>query len=368
MVRERELPDYGDAIYPVSVACQKREAGRRVALLRCTQNEDLKEKSREVLSLLGGLGSVIEEGDRVFVKVNGTMARPRSDGAVVDVRVLWAVVEEAYAAGSSEVAVGDAAVLEQGGTLHIFEHLGYKEMAESTGARLIDLNLPPFARVRVPGGGLAYRSLLVREELRAYDVVLNVAKMKNHSAGGVTLGLKNMFGMTPMNPIMGFTKNSFHGTVPEKELVEDTPQDELARQYASEFLRSRPSGQSHDKLARAIVDHNLTFPSSLVVIDGVIGMEGDGPWNGEPIQANVLVAGCDLLATDVVAAHLMGYDPECIPLFWYASEAGLGELDLSSVQLVGDDLEKLSVPFKRHAGFDAWSREWLRARQIRSPE
>jgi hypothetical protein len=67
MARERELPDYGDDIYPVSVACQKRDVGRHVALLRCTDNDDVKEKSREVLSLLGGLGSVIKEGDRVFV-------------------------------------------------------------------------------------------------------------------------------------------------------------------------------------------------------------------------------------------------------------------------------------------------------------
>jgi uncharacterized protein (DUF362 family) len=276
--------------------------------------------------------------------------------------VLWAVVEAACVAGATEVAVGDAAVLEHGGTLPIFRQLGYGEIAEATGARLIDLNLPPFARVRVPGGGLAYRSLLVREELRAFDVMLNVAKMKNHSAAGVTLGLKNMFGMTPMNPIMGFTKNSFHGDVPEEELVGSTPPDTLARQYVRKFLQGRPSGHSNDKLARAIVDHNLIFPSSLVVIDGVIGMEGQGPWNGDAIQSNVLVAGYDLVATDMVAAQLMGYAPEGIPLFHYAVQAGLGELDLEGIELVGSDFESVKVGFKRHAGFDSWAEEWLSGR------
>jgi len=359
---ERELLDYGADIFPVSVACQKREGGRKVALLRCTEDEDIRGRTREVLSLLGGIKAVVQEGDKVFIKVNGTMARPKSDGAVVDARVLWAVVEEAYAAGAAEVAVGDAAVLEQGGTLPIFQQLSYGEIAEATGARLIDLNLPPFARVMVPGGGLAYRSLLVREELRAFDVMLNVAKMKNHSAGGVTLGLKNMFGMTPMNPIMGFTKNSFHGEVPEEELVKSTPRDGLAREYVSEFLQGRPSGHSNDKLARAIVDHNLIFPSSLVVIDGVIGMEGQGPWSGDPIKSNVLVAGHNLVATDVVAARLMGYVPEEIPLFHYAVQAGLGELDFEGIELVGDDFEGLKVEFKRHAGFDSWAAEWLSER------
>jgi len=360
---DRGLPEYAPRAFPVSVACQKREVGRKVALLGCTEDENLRSRTQEVLSLLGGLKAVVQRGDKVLIKVNGTMARPKCDGAVVDAEVLWGVVEEATAAGAAEVAIGDAAVLDQGGTLSVFRQLGYQEMAEATGARLMDLNLPPFARALVPGGGLAHRSLLIREELRAFEVVLNVAKMKNHTAAGVTLGLKNMFGMTPMNPIMGFTKGSFHGGVPEEELVRSTPQDKLAREYAREFLRRRPSGHSNDKLARAIVDHNLIFPSSLVVIDGVIGMEGQGPWSGDAIQSNVLMAGYDLVATDVVGARLMGYVPEEIPLFHYAVQAGLGELDFGGIELVGDDFEDLRMEFKRDAGFDAWAEEWLTERK-----
>ena len=363
MSTERGLPDYAPAVLPVSVACQKREVGRKVALLRCAEDEDLRARTREAITFLGGMKAVVREGDKVFVKVNGTMAKPKSDGAVVDAPVLWGVVEEAYAAGAAEVVIGDAAMLDQGGTLPIFQRLGYQEVAEATEARLIDLNLPPFARVMVPGGGFAYRSLLIREELRAFDVVLNVPKMKNHSAAGVTLGLKNMFGMTPMNPIMGFTKVSFHGEVPEEELVQSTPRERLARQYAREFLEGRPSGQSNGKLARAIVDHNLVFPSSLVVIDGVIGMEGQGPWGGDPIKSNVLVAGYDLVATDVVAARVMGYIPEEIPLFYYAVQAGLGNLDFESIELVGDAFEDLKMEFKRNPDFDSWAEEWLRDRK-----
>jgi uncharacterized protein (DUF362 family) len=358
-----ELPDFAAEIFPVSAACQKREGGRKVALLQCREDEDRRGRTAEALSLLGGVNAVVREGDRVFIKVNGTMARPKSDGAVVDPGVLWAVVEGAAGAGAAEVAIGDAAVVQQGGTLPIFQQLGYQEIAEATGARLLDLNLPPFARVTVPGGGLAHRSLLVREDLRAFDVVLNVAKMKTHVAAGVTLGLKNMFGMTPMNPVMGFTKGTFHGDVPEEELVRSTPPHQLAREYAGQFLEGRPSGHSDDKLARSIVDHNLIFPSSLVVIDGVIGMEGPGPWNGDPIRSNVLVAGYDLVATDVVAARLMGFAPEMIPLFHYAVQAGLGELDFEGIELVGDGFEDLMVEFKRDARFDSWANQWLGERQ-----
>ena len=356
------LPDYTLQVHPVSVACRKREAGRAVALLRCTKDEDLRARTREIIALLGGMEAVIRKGDKVFIKVNGTLPRPREDGAVVDAQVLWAVVEEAYAAGAAQVAIGDAAVMDKGGTLAVFEQLGYGEVAQATGANLIDLNMPPFARATVPGGGLAYRSLLVREELRAFDVILNVSKMKNHVASGVTLGLKNMFGMTPMNPIMGYSKASFHGELPEGELAQSTPGDKLARQYVGEFLKGRPSGSSNDKLARAIIDHNLVFPSSLVIIDGVVAMEGKGPWEGDPVEANVLVAGYDLVATDVVAARLMGYVPEQIPLFHYAVQVGLGALGFEQIELVGDASEGLERSFVRYPDFDVWAAEWLQDR------
>ena len=364
MTMTRTLPDYAPEILAVSVACQKREVGRRVAVLRCTEDEDLKARTRELIALLGGMEPVIRGGDKVFVKVNGTMAKPKGEGAVVDPQVLWAVIEEAYAAGAAEVAFGDAAVLDQGGTLSIFEQIGYQEVAQATGARIIDLNMPPYARVTVPGGGLAHRSLLVHEELRAFDVVLNVPKLKNHVCTGVTLGLKNMFGMTPMNPVMGFTKSSFHGDVPEGELVLSTPREKLARQYAGEFLKERPSGRSNDKLVRAIVDHNLVFPTSLVVVDGVIGMQGNGPWSGDPVRANVLVAGYDLVATDVVATRLMGYVPEENPQFHYAVQAGLGDMDFESIELVGDNFQNAVVAFERNPDYEAWVEEWLKDREI----
>jgi uncharacterized protein (DUF362 family) len=269
------------------------------------------------------------------------------------------VIEEAQAAGASDVAFGDAAVLGQGGTLPIFQQLGYDEVARTTGARMIDLNMPPFARVPVPDGGLAYRSLLVHEELRAFDVVLNVPKMKTHGCTGVTLGLKNIFGMTPMNPVMGFTKASFHGEVPERGLVESTPRDKLAREYAGEYLEGRPDTRDNDKLCRVIVDHNLVFPSALVVIDGVIGMQGKGPWSGDPIESQVLVAGYDLIATDVLAARLMGHTPEEMPLFIHAAKAGLGDLDWTSIERVGDAYADLAMPYAHSPDHDAWAERWL---------
>ena len=168
-----------------------------------------------------------------------------------------------------------------------------------------------------------------------------------------------------MKPIVDRLEETYGDELTIVRVDIDRPAGEkLAREYAGEFLKGRPPGQSNDKLIRAIVDHNLVFPSSLVVVDGVIGMEGQGPWSGDPIKANLLVAGYDLVATDAVAARLMGHDaPEEMPLFRYAAQAGLGDPDVKSVELVGDAFEDLSVAFKRHSGYEAWAEEWLMDRE-----
>jgi uncharacterized protein (DUF362 family) len=83
------------------------------------------------------------------------------------------------------------------------------------------------------------------------------------------------------------------------------------------------------------------------VVDGVIGMEGEGPWHGRPIESNMLLAGYDVLATDVVGARLMGYDASEVGKFEYARQKGVGESDLSRIEVVGEPVEKLRRRFIR---------------------
>ena len=94
-------------------------------------------------------------------------------------------------------------------------------------------------------------------------------------------------------------------------------------------------------------------------------MEGQGPWQGDPVESNVLLAGYDLVTTDVVAVRLMGYTPEEIPLFRYAVQAGLGILDIATIKLVGDKYEDPRVEFKHNTGFDSWAERW--AKDKRTP-
>ncbi len=118
------------------------------------------------------------------------------------------------------------------------------------------------------------------------------------------------------------------------------------------FNRTSPAGPgglpaNRDKLWRVIVDMACLFPVALTVVDGVIAMEGEGPWRGRPIEANMLLAGYNVASTDAVGASLMGYDASEVGKFKYALQKGLGKLDLARIEVVGEEMEDLRRAFVR---------------------
>jgi uncharacterized protein (DUF362 family) len=136
--------------------------------------------------------------------------------------------------------------------------------------------------------------------------IVNAAKMKTHTDTGVTLGMKNMFGMLPEK-----SKFKYH-------------------------LRD---------ISKVIVDVNSVVKADLTVIDGLVAMEGSGPVHGRPIKMGLIVAGRDPVATDAVAARAMGFDPYSIGHIRRAAEKGIGVIE--GVEVVGESVESVLRPFKR---------------------
>ena len=89
----------------------------------------------------------------------------------------------------------------------------------------------------------------------------------------------------------------------------------------------------------------------LSVIDGRMGMEGDGPGDGQPVKLNLALAGRDSLAADVVAAHLMAFSLGQIGYLWYGAQQGLGVGNLGETAVVGDSLADCRGPFRPHRTF-----------------
>jgi len=130
--------------------------------------------------------------------------------------------------------------------------------------------------------------------------------MKTHHWAGVSLSLKNMFGVVP-GVKYGWPKNLLH---------QNGVSGSIAALYAS-------------------------FPFDFAIVDGVVGMEGDGPLFGDPVPSGVLVMGRDGVAVDATGARLMGFDPGEIEHLAFMAWVGLGLTEVDRLSLRGANLSEL---------------------------
>ena len=171
-------------------------------------------------------------------------------------------------------------------------------------------NQAPFAEYEVPGGGYMFQRYTLSSCFRDADEVVSIAKMKNHLFMGVTLCMKNLFGLTPNRPPEGRVRTYFHHAIRLSYVLPD-----LAR---------------------------ITNPC-LNIVDALTGQWGR-EWDGEGRVGDAMIAGDQIVATDAVGAHLMGHDPMSdwpTPPFrrdrnhlLVAAQGGFGSVDLDDIDLV----------------------------------
>ena len=143
------------------------------------------------------------------------------------------------------------------------------------------------------------------------DLIVSLAKMKTHHWAGATLSMKNFFGLVP-GSIYGWPKNELH------QIGIPTAINELTRVFG---------------------------PKSFAIVDGIIGMEGNGPIQGTPRFAGVLVMGQDLVAVDATCCRLMGIDPDRVAYLQMAS-GKLGVTKEANIDQRGEALKGLRTDFK----------------------
>ena len=265
----------------------------------------------------GDLETTVEDGLRevgaslagrsVLLKPNLVEYDP---GTVIntDPRLVAATVLAVRRLGASSVLVAEGPGHRRD-TPFVVSASGLGERLGEVGARFVDLNLAPVTRVPLHSRYTDLGDLWLPAPVVEADVVISMPKMKTHHWAGATLSMKNCFGCVP-GRIYGWPKNVLH--------------------WAG--------------LQEAIVDVASAVRPELQIVDGIVGMEGNGPIDGTPVQAGVLVFGIDPVATDSTAALVMGLDPAGI---WHVSEAGrfLGQSDLEQVVQVGEDPERSMTSF-----------------------
>jgi len=264
---------------------------------------------------VGSLDTIISEGQTVLIKPNLAFQAPPESHAVVDPRVVEAVV--AYVkenSRASKVSVGDnpSLGLHVGRARPAFDVSGMEAAARRGGAdEVIYFDETETVEVNIPGAKVFKKAMVFRPFLDA-DVVINLPKMKVHLAGTVTLGLKNWNGIIP---------------------------------------NVHPSGQQQGahsiELGQKMADLYRVRKADLTIVDAIIGMEGQGPHAGTPTEMNLIIAGTDTVATDAVAAYIMGFEPVEIPAIRCAATDELGVMDLAKIEVVGETVASVRKHFLR---------------------
>ena len=117
------------------------------------------------------------------------------------------------------------------------------------------------------------------------------------------------------------------------------------------LIPNHPSAQQQGAhridLGQKFADLHRAVKADLTIVDAIIGMEGQGPHAGTPIEMNLIIAGNDMVATDAVSAYIMGFEPMEIPAIRCAGTEGLGEIDLNNIEIVGESADSVRKFFKR---------------------
>ncbi|HEY1759762.1 MAG TPA: DUF362 domain-containing protein [Bryobacteraceae bacterium] len=244
-------------------------------------------------------------GQRILLKPNLVEFDP--DTCInTNVAVIAAAYEAFSKLGAAEVLIGEGPGHRRD-TYALAELARYRGEVDKFDSLFVDLNRDDVSPVMNFGG--RDRIYLPNTALRA-DLIVSLAKMKTHHWAGATLSMKNFFGLVP-GAVYGWPKNELHQVgIPE-----------------------------------SIVELNRIFHRSFAIVDGITGMEGNGPIQGTPKQAGVLVMGSDLPAVDATCCRIMGIDPAKVEYLQMAADR-LGIIEESRIDQRGEKIAGLRTNFQ----------------------
>jgi uncharacterized protein (DUF362 family) len=211
----------------------------------------------------------------------------------------------------------------------------------------------------VPGGGLIFPSYRLNRVYEETDVFVSLAKLKDHDTCGVTLAMKNIFGITPASIYGDDAGESDPNERPTKGRVNVCHFGKRApARIAAPEKDPASSREPGYRMPRITVELNAARPIHLCIIDGIETLAGgEGPWirrNLRQVKPGVMIAGANPVTTDTVATAVMGYNPRdlgksafarCDNTLLLAEQLGLGTADLTKIDVRGEKLEAVLFPF-----------------------
>jgi uncharacterized protein (DUF362 family) len=201
-------------------------------------------------------------------------------------------------------------------TLDLAEAAGYFGIVPQFEDRFTDLNLDDVTRVHPIRQFSSLEKLYLPHTALGADLLVSMPKMKTHHWVGATLAMKNLFGTVPSG-VYGWPKNVLH--------------------WAG--------------IDECIADLNGAFPRQFAIVDGIVGMEGNGPIQGVPKPAGVIVAGPDPVAVDATCCRIMRIDPNQIGYLRLVSGSGAARLSERNIHQIAEKIGGAATPFELPPGF-----------------
>jgi len=281
----------------------------KVSLIECREYDHLlvKESIIQTFENLGGIDKYINKGERVLLKLNLLM-RKKPEEAATTHPVFTKALAEVLIEYGAEVIIGDS----PGGPFNermlksVYKGCGIEEIAHEVGAKLnFNTNMMEVKNQK----GRILKNLTVTEMLNDVDKVISVSKLKTHGLAVFTGAVKNMFGTVP-----GVLKAEYHVKMPDIRDFSD-----------------------------ALVDICLYSNPILSFMDGIVGMEGDGPSAGEPREVGVIIASTSPYHLDVVATSIINLEPRKVPTIERCVERNICRGNLEDIDLVGEGIDKFKI-------------------------
>jgi uncharacterized protein (DUF362 family) len=245
-------------------------------------------------------------GKRVVLKPNLVEFDERT--AINTHPALVQAAREAFlAAGAADVRIAEGPGHRRI-TLDLAAAAGYCSTIRGFENLFTDLNLDELTSVKLSGPRSRLESLYLPNTVLGCDLLVSMPKLKTHHWAGATLSMKNLFGLVP-GGVYGWPKNILH--------------------WAG--------------IDECIADLDQLFPRSFAIVDGIVGMEGNGPIQGTPRAAGVVVAGASRIAVDATCCRIMGLDPALIGYLQQA--AGPDRVGEKLIPQIGERIDSVASRF-----------------------
>jgi uncharacterized protein (DUF362 family) len=318
MISRRNFIKYSalGSLLPLVPACEqrvlwhpsafRRKKLSRVAILEAARYDlPLKEVITRGLKLF----RLEVRGKRIVLKPNLVEFDP--NGVInTNPAVIEAAIDSFRGLGAAEVVVAEGPGHRRDNEYLLTASGMYGVMKEHS-VRYVDLNSDDVRPTPLRSSFTSLKHLYLPETLYNADLLVSMPKLKTHHWAGVTLSLKNMFGVVP-GLVYGWPKNILHW----------------------------------QGIHNSILDINSSLPvQQFTIVDGIVGMEGNGPLQGQAKESGMLIFGDDPVAVDATAARLMRIEPRKIK---YLANAGefLGNINYDKIEQIGENLERMQRDFR----------------------